>query len=26
VFMNEDGGRITLDRVKEKYYNYMNAF
>lgn len=26
VFINEDGDRITLNRVKEKYYNYMDAF
>jgi hypothetical protein len=26
VFINEDGDRVTLNRVKEKYYNYMDAF
>ena len=26
VFINDDGDRVTLDRVKEKYYNYMDAF
>jgi hypothetical protein len=26
VFINADGDRITLNRVKEKYYNYMDAF
>lgn len=26
VFINSDGDRMTLNRVKEKYYNYMDAF
>jgi hypothetical protein len=26
VFINADGDRVTLNRVKEKYYNYMDAF
>jgi hypothetical protein len=26
VFINEDGDRVTLNRIKEKYYNYMDAF
>ena len=26
VFINEGGDRITLNRVKEKYYDYMDAF
>lgn len=26
VFINSNGDRVTLDRVKEKYYNYMDAF
>jgi hypothetical protein len=26
VFINDDGDRITLNRVKEKYYDYMDAF
>jgi hypothetical protein len=26
VFINKAGDRITLNRVKEKYYNYMDAF
>jgi hypothetical protein len=26
VFINHNGDRVTLNRVKEKYYNYMDAF
>jgi hypothetical protein len=26
VFINAAGDRVTLNRVKEKYYNYMDAF
>jgi hypothetical protein len=26
VFINAEGDRVTLNRVKEKYYNYMDAF
>jgi hypothetical protein len=26
VFINADGDRVSLDRVKEKMYNYMDAF
>jgi hypothetical protein len=26
VFINEEGDRVTLNRVKEKHYNYMDAF
>jgi hypothetical protein len=26
VFINDNGDRVTLDRVKEKYHNYMDAF
>jgi hypothetical protein len=26
VFINDDGDRVTLNRVKEKHYNYMDAF
>jgi hypothetical protein len=26
IFINEDGDRVTLNRVKEKHYNYMDAF
>jgi hypothetical protein len=26
VFINDGGDRVTLNRVKEKYYNYMDAF
>lgn len=26
VFINADGDRVTLNRVKEKFYNYMDAF
>ena len=26
VFINGKGDRVTLDRVKEKYHNYMDAF
>jgi len=26
VFINADGDRVTLNRVKEKYFNYMDAF
>jgi hypothetical protein len=26
VFINEDGDRVTLNRIREKYYNYMDAF
>jgi hypothetical protein len=26
VFINEKGDRVTLDRIKEKHYNYMDAF
>jgi hypothetical protein len=26
VFINDDGDRVTLNRVKEKHYNYMDDF
>lgn len=26
IFINENGDRLSLDRVKEKFHNYMDAF